>query len=88
MTDFMVFVKSGESVLTEANYDVILAFTELNLDNLERNIGSYFFIGYWGAYLFLCIIFSIKRRKLDSFYVKLFSYLKQQEEIEERIREN
>ena len=34
MTDFMVFVKSGESVLTEANYDVILALTELNLDNL------------------------------------------------------
>lgn len=64
----MAFLRTGEEVLTQANYDVILALSELNLHNLRDNIGSYFFLGYWGLYLLLCLIFSFRRRKASSFY--------------------
>lgn len=78
MTDFMVFLKTGEEVLEGGNYFVIMALPELNLDNLQSNIGLYFAVGYWGLYLSLCLIFGLgklKRRQAESQYRKIMEFL-------------
>ena len=57
MTDFMVFLKTGKQVITQANFNVIGSISELNFANLKQNLGFYFALGYCGAYLFVVLIF-------------------------------
>ena len=59
MTDFMVFLETGLTVIRESNYDVFLALTQLNLSNLRNNIGFYFLGGYWALYLILWLILAL-----------------------------
>ena len=56
MTDFMGFLKSGLSVLAEANFDVILALGQLSASSISSNIGFYFSIGFVALLLLLVLL--------------------------------
>ena len=74
MTDFMAFFNTGLAVLEGSNYDVFLAVTQLSLENLKSNVGSYIAVTYWASFLiFFFILRDIDSRKMKSlFYEKLF----------------
>ena len=83
MTDFMVFLETGLTVLRESNYDVFLALSQLSLSNLRYNIGFYFLGGYLGLYLILWLILALvnRRRKKANFYYQLFMQTKEEAKI-------
>ena len=65
MTDFMVFLKTGLSVLERSNYDVFQAFSELNSTNIRHNVGLYVLIGYWSTFLLVLVFLLLIKRKCD-----------------------
>lgn len=83
MTDFMVFLRTGEDVIREANYNVMGALTELNFTNIKQNLGFYFGLGYWGLYLVLVLIFELigKLSCRRDFFHKLFHFTNRDEEL-------
>ena len=56
MTDFMGFLRSGLSVLSGANYDVLLAIGQLSPSNLVSNIGFYFALGFTALLLLTVLL--------------------------------
>lgn len=70
----MTFLKTGETVITTSNYDVLLSISRLTASNLKNNLGVYIAAGYWGLYLILLtIVASIDRAKMKrKFFKSLF----------------
>lgn len=76
--------------MTEANYDVFGAITELSLSNLKQNIGFYFFLGYWSVYLALLLTLLLLTRRItkSTFFVKLFRSLSSEQKLMKYIEDN
>ena len=69
-------------MISQANYNVLEAVTELNISNLQGNLGLYFAIGYWGAYLTLALIFELACKRTKSrFFMKMFVKMKREDKI-------
>ena len=78
MTDFMGFLRSGLSVLSGANYDVLLAIGQLSPSNLVSNIGFYFALGFTALLLLtvlLCRGLDRRRFTADRYFEFLFHEL-------------
>ena len=90
LTDFMAFLKSGEDVITSANYNVFRALPELTFANLQRNLGFHFFLGFWSVFLFslfLLLLLNARRFSHNKFFYKLYASLNKQEQLMKSMEE-
>lgn len=69
-------------MITEANFNVFEAITDLNASNLTQNLGLYFALGYWGLYLTFILIFELaEKARRKNFFIKLFLISKKDYEL-------
>lgn len=78
LTDFMSFLKTGETVITSSNYDVFSSVSDFSYKSLMSNLGVHIAIGYWTSYLiFVTIVASIDRAKMRrGFFTSLFQVVR------------